>query len=674
MLDLIVNSLGTCLEPINLLAMAAAVTVGVVVGCLPGFGAAEGLVLVLPLTYSMEPSTAFVALAGIYLGAEYGGSISAILINTPGTPAAIVTSFDGYPMAKSGKARRALLLSNCASFTGGMFGAVAMLLFMPLLGTLVLRFGSGEIFLLAGMGLFLVGSISRGNMLKGVVSAALGLFFTFFGAETITGFSRFDFDIPILIGGLPIIGGMLAMFAVPQMMELALSAGKGAEKIEYGKMGIRENFSLFRKVLAEVYGRFKITMIRSGLFGLLIGIIPGVGASVASMAAYSSARKYSAQPEEFGRGSAEGIVAPEAANNALVGGSLIPVIALGIPGSPAAAIFMASIFLHGMTPGPNFLTKQGELVYILITALFLCSVIQLILGALTIGALANILRIPASRLFPVVIAICTVGAYVARSIEFDVLFFVGLGVFAFFMARFGLDMGALVLGAFLGNTMEVSLNELLSIAPARGGVPAYFFGRPIAACMLAGIGLYCVYLILRAWRSPRECGGSVGWSSGPAGWMGRRGADCFLSLVLMSLAAFFLYMARDYPLSSRLFPSAVLMVILACMGVLFLKTVLRGDSYAGCNASPFAGLAWGRVCVLCALIPAYGFFVTELGFYATSFVFILFSCELLDRWNSSGAKASSLAGKIAYAFISVSVMYLVFECGLSVGMPSPLLI
>ena len=671
MLDLIVNSLVTCLEPINLLAMLVSVTVGIVVGCLPGFGAAEGLVLVLPLTYSMEPSTAFIALAGIYLGAEYGGSISAILINTPGTPAAIVTSFDGYPMAKQGKARQALLFSNCASFTGGIFGAFAMLLFMPLLGSLVLRFGSGEIFLLAGMGLFLVGSISRGNLLKGVTSAALGLFFTFFGAETITGFSRFDFDIPILIGGLPIIGGMLAMFAVPQMMELALASGSKSEKMDYGSMSVRENFKLFREVLAEVYRRFKLTMFRSSLFGLLIGIIPGVGASVASMAAYSSARKYSEHPEEFGNGAKEGIVAPESANNALVGGSLIPVISLGIPGSPAAAIFMAAIFLHGMTPGPNFLAKQGDLVYILIMALFLASLVQLLLGALTIGSLAGILRIPASRLFPLVIAICTVGAYVARSIEFDVLFFVGLGILAFFMARFGLDMGALVLGAFLGNTMEVSLNELLSIAPAKGGVIPYFFGRPIAAGMLICIGLYCLYLVIRALRAPRECGGP---SAAPADWLGRRGADFCLSLALIVLALFFLYMARDYPVSSRLFPSIVLLVILVCMGVLFLKSTLRGSSYAGCNESPFAGLDWGRVGILCVLILAYGISVTELGFYVTSFVFILLSCEMLDRWNGGdGRGLASLPGKILYAFLSVLAMYLVFECGLSVGMPSPLL-
>ena len=216
MLDLIVQGILTCLSPVNLLAMLLSVPLGIMVGCLPGFGAATGLVLVLPMTYSMEPSTAFVALTGIYLGAEYGGSISAILLNTPGTAAAVVTSFDGHQMARRGKARDALLISNIASFSGGMFGGLCMLLFMPLLGSFVLEFGAGEIFVLSAAGLLLVGSVTRGNRIKGIISVGLGLLFTFVGADGVTGVSRFDFDIPILVGGLPLIAGLLAMFATPR--------------------------------------------------------------------------------------------------------------------------------------------------------------------------------------------------------------------------------------------------------------------------------------------------------------------------------------------------------------------------------------------------------------------------------------------------------------------------
>ena len=307
MLELIGQALLSCLEPVNILTMFISVTIGIVIGALPGFGAATGLVLVLPLTYSIDPSTAFIALTGIYLGAEYGGSISSILINTPGTTAAVITAFDGYPLAQRGHAREALLLSNVASFSGGCFGGFMMLLCMPILGKFVLKFGAGEIFILAAIGLLLVGSIARGNMLKGIASAGLGLFFTLFGADSINGVSRFDFDVPILIGGLPLIGGMLGMFAVPQMINLALSAHIRQEKVEFGDCTISANFSMFRKCVAAIYPKMLGIVARSGLFGVLIGIVPGVGAAVASMAAYTSARKYSSHPEEFGKGAKEGM-------------------------------------------------------------------------------------------------------------------------------------------------------------------------------------------------------------------------------------------------------------------------------------------------------------------------------------------------------------------------------
>ena len=499
MLDLIVQGILTCLSPVNLLAMLLSVPLGIMVGCLPGFGAATGLVLVLPMTYSMEPSTAFVALTGIYLGAEYGGSISAILLNTPGTAAAVVTSFDGHQMARRGKARDALLISNIASFSGGMFGGLCMLLFMPLLGSFVLEFGAGEIFVLSAAGLLLVGSVTRGNRIKGIISVGLGLLFTFVGADGVTGVSRFDFDIPILVGGLPLIAGLLAMFAIPQMLDVAMSPRQDTTKIHMGDGGLRDNMGMFARYLRKIYRCYPLNILRSSLFGVIIGIIPGVGAAVSSMAAYSAAKKASKHPEEFGNGAEEGIVAPESANNALVGGSLIPVLSLGIPGSAAAALYMGAIFMHGMTPGPNFLANEGGTVYMIIMALFVCAAVQLLLGLLSIGSLAHILRVPVYRLFPGVLVICAIGAYVVRGLQLDIQVFVGFGFLAYLLIRIGFNCGAFALGFILGPMVERSLLEAWSLASVKGFLP-YIMSRPMAQGMLACLLAYAVFHFCRARR------------------------------------------------------------------------------------------------------------------------------------------------------------------------------
>lgn len=677
MLDYLLHGLLVCLEPINLLAMLLSVPLGIIVGALPGFGAATGLVLVLPLTYTLEPGTAFVIMTGIYLGCEYGGCISAILINTPGTAAAIVTAFDGNPMAKHGKAREALLYSNTASFSGGILGGLAVLLLMPILGNFVLKFGAGEVFLLAAIGLFLVGSISKGDMFKGVVSAALGLFFTLFGTESVTGFSRFDFNIPILIGGLPIIAAMLAMFAVPQMIEVGLAAHRNQEQISFGSTGMKDNFHLFLRIFKEVYARQKMNLLRSSLFGVIIGIIPGVGASVASMAAYGSAKKASKEPEKFGTGTADGVVASESANNALVGGSLIPVVSLGIPGSPAAAIYMGAIFLHGMVPGPNFLIKQGDLVYTLIAAIFFCSIVQLIIGALSITSLANILKVSASRLFSVVLAICCIGTYVSRGLEFDIEFFIILGLASFFLVLMGFNMGALVLGAFLGNTMEVSLNEILAISPAMGGVVPYFMTRPIALGMLACILLYSLWLLYRFIRSARcrEEEPDAPACQAPGSWRGMRGWDMAICLTLFLLSVFFWVEAQQYPITARRFPQLVLAVIILCSLFGMGKCLFFGNLYAGREVGPFHALDWKRVGILSGALIIYCVLIVTLGFYASTLVLALSTCWILEIWDKGHIPNRRESVRIVlFSILSTLAVYIIFTMLFGINMPAGILI
>ena len=673
MMDVIIQAFFTCLEPINLLAMLLSVSLGIVVGMLPGFGAATGLVLVLPLTYGFDPATAFITLTGIYLGAEYGGSISAILVNTPGTAAAVVTAFDGFPLARRGHAREALLISNIASFCGGMFGGVVMLFCIPILGRFVLKFGAGEIFILASLGLLLVGSISRGNVIKGIASAALGLFFTLFGADSVNGVSRFDFDVPILIGGLPIIGGMLAMFAVPQMLSLVLGESEQQKQIEVNGKGVMANFSLFCQIFRSLFSRMKMLILRSSLIGVLIGIVPGVGAAVASMAAYTSAKKYSAEPEQFGKGAVEGIAAPESANNAIVGGSLIPVISLGIPGSPAAAIYMGAIFLHGMTPGPNFMVKEADLVYLIIFAIFFCSVVQMLLGAVTIGSMANILKLSVSRLFPIVISVCCIGAYVSRSQNFDISFFIFLGIVAFFAIKMDLNMGAVVLGAFLGSTMEVNLLEGLTIASALGGIVPYLATRKIACGMLALLAVYIVWKLVSLYRAYSCRDGRGECVAGVGAWSGYRGWDLGFSILFLCVIAYFFNMAQQYPETSRLFPQVVLSVMGICMIVNIIKCLFFGKFYYE-KPSPFARLNIGRTACMMLLLVLYLCGIIYIGFYVASAMFFVVASVIIEGWqHAAKSMYQKIKESLIFIVIGIPAMWVVFTILFKVNLPTGLL-
>ena len=656
----------------NILAMFLAVPAGIIVGALPGFGAATGLVLALPMTYGMEPATAFVVLTGIYIGAEYGGSISAILINTPGTPAAIMTTMDGHPLAQQGKARDALLVSNIASFSGGLFGGLMMLFFMPILGNFVLHFGAGEVFVMAAVGLLLVGVITKGSRVKGVISVCLGLMYTFVGGDRVSGFSRFDFDIPMLVGGLPLIAGLLAMFAIPQMLDLALGAKPDAGSIKLENYGVKGNMRLFRHWFSVIYKTQLGNIIRSGFFGLL-GIIPGVGSAVPSMLSYTAARKASKNPEEFGKGSVGGIVAPETSNNATVGSSLIPVLSLGIPSSPSAALFMGAIFLHGMTPGPNFMIKEANLVYILIMAVFLCSLVQLLLGVFTIGSFANILKVPGSYLFPCIIALCCIGAYAVRTQDFDIDFFIGFGIFAYFLSRLGFSMGAIVLGAFLAPTMEASLIEALNISPAMGGLLPYFLTRPIALGMVGLLALYGVIMVLLSLRQ-KKLGlteSKKPLTNGPALWSGERGVDLCIYIVVFACALFFMNMASEYPEQNRILPNATFVVLMGISVLGAVQCLFFPRMYCTRNVSALKHIPWKKLIIMSCVLLGYLPLMYSIGFYPATVPFIVVCILLIRKWYGEGCTARELVRGIVFALVFTVVALLVFTILFKTSMPMP---
>lgn len=669
--DLIMQGIIGCFEPINLLAMLLAVPLGILIGALPGFGASTGLILILPLTYNLSPSTAFVALTGIYIGAEYGGSISAILLNTPGTGSAVVTCFDGFPLARKGKAKDALFISNIASFSGGLLSGLSMLLFMPLLAALALKFGAGELFVLALTGLFLVGAISEGDIFKNIAASALGVFVTCIGSDAFTGELRYDFGFMILLGGIPFVPVLLGTFSLPHLLDLVIKPHAQGVAADFPRSSLREDIGLFAHYFRKMAGSMKGLLLRSGLCGVLIGMVPGVGGAVATMVAYTSAKKASRHPEDFGKGSEEGVAAPEACDNGVVGGSIIPVLALGIPGSAAAAIFMSAIFLHGMSPGPGFLDTQGNLVYLLIVAVFVCSFIQLALGLFSIGSMANVLRVPVYRLFPVVFAVCCVGAYVVRGLTFDIQLFIGVGLLFYFLDKLGMSRAAFVLGMILGGICESSLMEMLILARAEGGFVPYFLSRHLALVMLAFIALYSLLLLYRFLSGGKKTTASTPAARAQKGsWRGMRGFDLVFALLTSVGACLLFRMSYAFPGDSGIFPRLTLGVYLFCMACLALRALCLGSAYGGPETAPFRNVPWAKLGASAVLMGLYLAGITRLGFYTTTFLFLAFSSPLFRAWESgSGLPRRELRDSLIYACCGTAALYAVFHWGLQTVLP-----
>ena len=671
-MDIILQGLQNCLDPLVLLTLFATVLLGIIIGALPGFGAATGLVIILPFTYSVEPSLALVALVGIYMGAEYGGSISSILINTPGTGGAVVTCFDGHPLAKQGKAREALLVSNVASFAGGVFGGLMMLIFLPLLAKFTFLFGGGEIFLLGVLGLTLVGSLSSGSILKGFMSVGLGLLLAMVGTDSISGVARFYFGQRFLVSELPMIPVLLGLFSVPYLLSSAIEKNKETQRIEFGNVSLKNNLSLFKNTFQLLFWKMKVLLLRSSLVGTLVGIIPGVGGSVATFLSYTMAKNASKEPEKFGKGSYEGVAAPESTNNGIVGGSLIPVLSLGIPGSPAAAVFMSAIFMQGLIPGPKFMTAQGPLVYTVVIAVILAAIVQLFYGAFTIGFLANILKVPTHYLVPSVLIICAIGAYAVRGLEFDIGLFIIFGFVGFVLMKLGFLLAGVILGFILGSIIEVNLLEAIAISSAKNGLLAYFLARPLSIAIFVVLILFVIYTArnMRKEHKRNVCSNEYIQIDG---WRGMRLYDMVFGITALITCAF-LYVKEilRFPGLVGLFPIIALLIIALCAVMLIVRSI-RNNVYTKKDLAPFGAVEVNKFVVFSAMIIAYIVGVLYIGFFVSSFVFALVGTVYLHHKTNIEWTKKQKISHVVYAVIFTLAVYGVFDVIFALSLPAKLL-
>ncbi|WP_428770857.1 tripartite tricarboxylate transporter permease [Treponema sp. HNW] len=458
---------------------------GICIGCLPGLTATMGVALVLPLTFGMDAVPAILLLIGVYVGAIYGGSISAVLLNTPGTPASAATTLDGYEMARRGEPGRALGIATLSSAFGGITSCIFLFFIAPQLAKISLRFSSPEFFMLAVFGLCIISSISGKSMAKGIVCGCIGILIATIGIDSITGKMRFTFNNMNLLSGINYIPVMIGLFAMSQ-------AFIGIEDIAK-KSNIISHISgvLPKKEDLKIIGKSGIGF---GTLGTFIGIIPGAGADIAAFIAYGQAKNMSKNPERFGSGIAEGIAAPEAANNGVTGGALIPMLTLGVPGDAVAAIMIGALTVQGLQPGPLLFQNNAPLVYAVFIGCFIANICMLILGLSSIRLFTRVLSVPKAVLIPGIFVLCVVGSYAMANNMFDVGVMLFFGIVGYFFDKAEIPASPAVLGLILGPMAESHFRRALLMSK---GSYAVFFSTGICRFFLALIILSVAFPFIK---------------------------------------------------------------------------------------------------------------------------------------------------------------------------------
>lgn len=474
----LVSAIGLLMDPFTLTLLVFGIVVGLVIGILPGLGPPIAIALALPFTFYMDAVPSMVLLLGIYSAAIYGGSISAIAVGIPGTGAAIATVLDGHNMFKSGNGGEALGFSLTGSIIGGLFSAVCLMLIAPLLADLAVKFGPREYLAISVFGLIVVVRVAGKSLSKGLLMGGLGIFLTTWGLDELNGTERYTFGSYYLYEGLPLVPFLVGLFA---MSEVLIGAERATRKVDFSTESLSVKLPDFKTLL-----RMKDVIMRSSLIGTIIGIIPGEGAAVGAFFAYSEAKRRSKEPEKYGTGIPEGIVAPETANNATVGGALVPTLTLGVPGSPAAAVLLGALLIQGLTPGPKLFSEEPELMYAIFLGLFLINILMMFIGLVAIRFAAQLIRVPTAIIVPTVLFLSFVGIYSVSNSFFNVGVMLGAGILGYVVRKLGYSIAPLSIGFVLGPILENSLRQSLTIAD---GSFAEFFNTPIGIIIYVALAL-----------------------------------------------------------------------------------------------------------------------------------------------------------------------------------------
>ena len=440
---------------------------GLILGVLPGLGPTTGGALILPFTITLDPLSAIVLLTAIYCAGTYGGAITAILINTPGTPAAAATCLDGYPLAQKGEAGRALGMATFGSAFGGLFSVIVLVFFAPILANIAYEFGQPEYFALAIFGLTMLASIGEGSPTKNLIAGAFGILLSTVGKDVMASIDRFTFGVNELSEGIGFIPVVVGMFAMSELLVQSNLTNQIFERIAMKAVRLpsKDDFKYCFK-----------TILRSSGIGSFIGILPAEGGTVASLIGYSEAKRWSKKPEEFGKGAIDGIAGAETANNAATGGAMVPTLALGIPGSATTAVILTGLIIHGLRPGPDLFKEQPEFLYGIFGAMFFANILFFIFGFFGAKIFARITLIPNRLLWPMIFTLSVCGTYSLNQSFTDVFLMIGFGIIGYVMRKFGFSVVPVIIGLILGQLVELTLRQSLVIFD---GDWTLFFTRPI---------------------------------------------------------------------------------------------------------------------------------------------------------------------------------------------------
>ena len=648
----IVNGLFQALEGWNLLLIIFGTLLGIIFGSMPGLTATMGLALLVPFTFGMEPAAGLIMLAGIYVGAMYADAIPAILINTPGTPAAIATTFDGFPLAQKGKAQEALVTAAFASFIGSIVANIVLATLAEPLAELSLKFGPPEYFWIGIFGLTIISVLSSGSMLKGYLTGLLGLILSAVGMASLSGDVRLTFGFPELQSGISLAGALIGFFCLPEILSTII--GKGQQT--YTGEKIRPSMKiLFDTIFALI--KMPFLLLRSALIGLVVGIAPGAGGNIASMVSYSEATRWDKNPEEFGKGTIRGVAASEAANSAMAPGSLIPLLTLGIPGSPPAAIILGALMLHGMQPGVELFSTYGGITYTFMMGLFVAAFAVLIFGCLGSFLFSRLITIPAKSLAPIILLMTVLGSYAVRNNLLDVwvmLFFGGVG---FFLNKLSYHPAPLVLGFILGPYIEEGLVQSTMIGGAKGSVVLYMISSPISIVLIGLCVITALWPLLSRNRIPKNQA-----TEDQKTHDGSINADVVMGCITLCITAIVAWSIRDLSFYGVLFVN----FCVVCTAILGMLIILKGFVSPKKINIFYNALERNRVISGFLIITGFILFIQFLGFFISSLIFI---ASMHSYLNTDKMNASNVLLSVCQSALITTLAYYLFSKLLLVPLP-----
>lgn len=647
----------TALSPVNVGLAFIGVLAGTIIGALPGLSATMAIAVLVPFTFVMDPASGLIMLGAIYTGAIYGGAFAAILVNTPGTPSAIATTFDGYPMAKRGDGDLAVTLATIASVVGGLVGVILLMTLSPKLATLALAFQSTEYFWLAVLGLTLISTLSQGNVVKGLIGGMFGLFLSMIGVAVMGGDVRFTGGFPSMLGGIDIVAALIGLYCIPVLITMVSGPGQHLEPAP------ARGFRFFEALGIAV--RDWVNLLRSSLIGTLVGILPGAGGSIASLIAYAEARRASPRSDDFGTGEPGGLLATESANNATVGGGFIPTLVLGIPGTPPDAVIMGALMVQGIRTGPALFQSGDGTVYVFMLGLLIATILMLPTG-LIVGryAFRFIANVPKAMLVPLIAFMTIVGSFAIHSNPHDVVIMVVMGIIGWIAARCGYGASPIVLGLVLGQIAEQGFMRAWMIGGARGDfMGQLLLNRPISWGI---VGLIILTLCLPLLRKKAVRRLAVEpeklHHSGIADMPGLVGAGVF-----GLLGVWMLFQAMSLSTMAAAFPLAVggAIIVLSCLQAI---RSLRGGGMDGLEAASDDGTGRGLVLAVTMLVWAVLF--PHLGMFTTS---IVASIVLMLTGQFGRLAPSRLISYLLGILVMVTAFYLLMVRMLNIPMPVGLL-